>query len=181
MANGFNKFAAISEDEKHALSTAGGFPFKTDEIVPVRQETDLFEEKAGSLSSVGQQPENSGTCILCGLRIQLGQDDFEERRSKNHDGYDRWHVACLRRPENALERMYRTSLDVATKDNNQLRAERGLLQVRLDYKDAAVVKMQQIQEAELRDLRFERDRLYNHPLMRFVRWLKDWDWMAGRE
>lgn len=159
MANGFNKFAAISEDEKHVLSTA----------------------------------ERGRKCIKCGLRIEFGQA-FDERLSQDYDGYDRWHLNCDLpfktvktdeivpvRQETDLERMYRVSLDVATKDNNQLRAERGLLQVRLDYKDAAVVKMQQIQEAELRDLRFERDRLYNHPLMRFVRWLKGWDWMAGRE
>lgn len=77
--------------------------------------------------------------------------------------------------ETDLERMYRVSFETANIENNALRVKCQDLQLRVDLKDAAVVKMQQIQEAELSSLRFERDRLYNHPLMRLARWLKGWD------
>lgn len=108
--------SAISEDEKHVLSTAGGFPFEIDQICPVHQGTDL-------------------------------------------------------------ERMYRVSLETAKQDNNNLRLTSGILLKRLDAQDQQVIGLQN----KLAAAEFERDRLYNHQLMRFVRWLKGWDWMAGRE
>lgn len=87
--------------------------------------------------------------------------------------------------ETPLEKMYRTSFETANAENNRLSAKLSALQASVDSKDLTIARAsermlwleerQVVSRAALANAEFERDWLLNHPLMRFVRWMKGWD------
>lgn len=71
--------------------------------------------------------------------------------------------------------MYRSSFEAASKFATELGMKVATLQKQLDERDTLSAKIQATLESELANVTFERDRLFNHPLMRLVRWMKGWD------
>lgn len=130
----------------------------------------------GMINGLSQSPLG----ILSGLTVAQQADVIEQARAAE--------ISTAKRDAE----MYRTSFETANAENKRLSAKLAALQASVDSKDltiarasermlsldAALAKQDQavirLQDA-LHMAEFERDRLFNHPLMRFARWMKGWD------
>lgn len=123
----------------------------------------------GMINGLSQAPLG----ILSGLTLAQQADVIEQVRAAE--------ISAAKRDAE----MYRASFETANIENNRLSAKLSALQASVDSKDLTIARAsermlwleerQVVSRAALANAEFERDRLFNHPLMRFARWMKGWD------